>query len=91
VKKFLIFGLIALLFAGCESNMLQTISEGMTRDQVILILGKPIKETKMKKSTVMLYGNVFNRKSKIKGEQNYLIQLKDGKVHSHGLASAYTE
>jgi hypothetical protein len=75
--------LIGALFAGCAtSDQMNRIRIGMTKDQVVDILGKP--DSMSGQANVVYLTYYLEAPNRYEQEQPYMIRLVDGKVESFG-------
>jgi hypothetical protein len=75
--------LLGALFAGCAtSDQMNRIRIGMTKDQVIEILGKP--DSMSGQANVVYLTYYFDAPTTYEQAQPYMVRLVDGKVESFG-------
>jgi hypothetical protein len=76
--------LLGAFFAGCAtSDEMNRIRIGMTKDQVVDILGKPDSMSGQANVVYLTY-YLLNTGSEYEREQPYMVRLVDGKVESFG-------
>jgi len=84
--KLRLLALIAIgaLLAGCAtSEILNNVRIGMTKDQVIAMLGKPDSMSAQSNVEYLTY-YLLNTGSDFERDQPYMVRLVDGKVESFG-------
>lgn len=84
--KLRLLSLIAIgaLLAGCAtSEILNNVRIGMTKDQVIAMLGKPDSMSAQSNVEYLTY-YLLNTGSDFERDQPYMVRLVDGKVESFG-------
>jgi len=87
-KFILLFGLAAILCAGCLSpaSKINTVSLGMTKDQVLKIMGTPVSVTTDGKVECLNYNLAEVPTYFDMPGTPYEVRLVDGKVASYGRA-----
>jgi hypothetical protein len=86
IMKLRLLALIAIgaLLAGCAtSEILNNVRIGMTKDQVIAMLGKPDSMSAQSNVEYLTY-YLLNTGSDFERDQPYMVRLVDGKVESFG-------
>lgn len=79
------FVFLATLLAGCSSAaLLNSVRIGMTKDQVIGILGQPDSTSAQANIEYLTYYLSTDNGRNYGGEQPYSVRLVDGKVESYG-------
>jgi len=77
--------LLAALFTGCATaDKLNKVHIGMTKDQVIALLGQPDSTSAQANIEYMTY--YLSNDSSYGGDQPYMVRLVEGKVESFGRA-----
>jgi len=89
MKPLLTFVACALLLNACRTNLREVdkLRTGMSRDEVVAILGKPITATVPAAGVEVLRFELNRTRMhgvKVPEETQYLVQLRDGKVESFG-------
>lgn len=84
--KTLLFSVIALLLVGCASpgKKLSGVSTGMTKSEVISILGKPTSVSASGAVELLNYSLNANRALFTTDWDDYFVRLVNGRVESYG-------
>lgn len=81
--QLLVLILLGAFFAGCAtSDLMNRIRIGMTKDQVVNILGKP--DSMSGQANVVYLTYYLEAPNRYEQEQPYMVRLVDGKVESFG-------